>query len=210
MDRGVAVDRAQAIVETIETELMPVPIREVWVYGDIALGLDPIDRLNVYLTKDILLRDEDVPDHPADVKGIGTTVRRVWAQQHPEFIRTNANGYAAPEKCLAAHLLGPNEPVHLEVCNTGFENNVTQRLEGARARGAYEEMLDPRGVCLWSEGQRSGTAFEKLRDGSLVFPTLSEAFVMLGLDEPTATEAAEAVKRYRSTQDGPSVRGDVV
>ena len=36
-----------------------MPVREVWVYGDVALGLDPVERLDVYLTKDILLRGDD-------------------------------------------------------------------------------------------------------------------------------------------------------
>ena len=45
-DRAEAVDRVERLVETVETERMPVPVRELWVYGDLALGLDPIDRLD--------------------------------------------------------------------------------------------------------------------------------------------------------------------
>lgn len=215
MDRSAAVDRVEAIVETVESEPMPVPVREIWVYGEVALGLDPIDRLDVYLTKDVLLRDDD-PERAAEferdvgVKGIGRTVRADWAEAHPEWIRTNDNGYAAPEKCLAAHLLREGEPVHLEVCNSGFEDNVVQRLRGARARGAYEEILDPRGACLWVDGRRSETAFEKLRTGAFVFPTLPDALTMLGMDDGEAREAADVISEYRARQEGTTVRGDVV
>jgi len=212
--REAAVARAEELVETVATETMPVPVREVWVYGDAALGLDPVDRLNVYLTKDVLFHDD--PDRAAEfadshgVEGVGRTVRAEWADRHPEYLRANASGYAAPEKCLAAHLLADDEPVHLEVCNTGFDDNVTQRLEGAVARGNYGEILDPRGACLWAEGRRSAAALEKLRDGEFVFPTLPEALAMLGLDEPEAEAAATALRERRERQEGISVRGDVV
>jgi len=217
--REAAIDRVEAIVETVATETMPVPVREVWVYGDVALGLDPVERLDVYITKDLLFgRDEAAAERFRDshgVEGVGQTVRAEWAQRHPECLRANPSGHVAPEKCLAAHLLEADEPVHLEVCNASFEDNVTQRLEGATARGEYEQLLDPRGVCLWvSDGegnsQRSDDAFEKLRGGELVFPTLSESLSMLGLDSEEATEAADAVRAYRQRQDGRSVRGDVV
>lgn len=215
MDRASALDRVEAIVETVEQETMPVPVREIWVYGDLPLGLDPIERLSIYLTKDLLVRD-DAPEREDEfhdrlgVRGIGKTVRAAWADTHEEYVRTTDSGYVAPEKCLAAHLLPPDQPIHLEVCNTGFEDNVTQRLNGARARDAYEEIIDPRGVCLWIDGQRSSSAFEKLRDGELVFPTLPEALQMLGLDEAEAAEAAAVLRTFRSDQDGTSVRGDVV
>jgi hypothetical protein len=103
-----------------------------------------------------------------------------------------------------------DEPIHLEVCNASFEDNVQQRLKGALARDAYEQILDPRGVCLYAEGQRSESALEKLRGGELVFPTLEASLSMLGLDEGTAAEAADAVKDYRASQTGRTVRGDVV
>ena len=43
-DRTRAVERVEQVVETVETEQMPVPVREVWVFGDVALGLDPGDQ----------------------------------------------------------------------------------------------------------------------------------------------------------------------
>jgi hypothetical protein len=193
---------------------MPVPVREVWVYGDVALGLDPVERVDVYLTKDVLVGGDG--DRAAEfreeygIEGVGETVRADWAEEHPEHLRANAGGYAAPEQCLAAHLLEADEPVHLEVCNASFEDNVTQRLEGALAREAYEHVLDPRGACLWAEGRRSEEAFEKLRDGEYVFPTLAGALEMLGAGDEEADRAAEAVREYRAAQEGSTVRGDVV
>ncbi|GAB3410088.1 hypothetical protein GCM10027435_00360 [Haloparvum alkalitolerans] len=237
MDRETAVDRAASVVETVATETMPVPVREVWVYGDVALGLDPVERLDVYVTKDVLFGGgrsgagaaataggdasatagddgaADATDFEAEygVKGIDSTVRAEWAAAHPEWIRASDNGYAAPEKCLAAHLLdGVTEPVHLEVCNTGFGDNVTQRLRGALAREAYDEVLDPRGVCLWAEGQRDPEAFEKLREGSFAMPTLEAALEGMGADPEAAAAAAEAVTAERAESEGTSVRGDVV
>ena len=204
----------EALVETVETETMPVPVREVWVYGDLALGLDPVERLDVYLTKDLLFHGDG--EHEEEflethgVEGIGKTVSAEWAEKYPGRIRANRNGYAAPERCLAAHLTGEDEPIHLEVCNASFEDNVTQRLRGAMSRENYEEILDPRGVCLWLDGQRSEEAFEKLRDGEFVFPTLAEALGMVGLDEKEANRAAETVREYRNRQQGATVRGDVV
>lgn len=223
MDREAAVDRVESIVETVETETMPVPVREVWVFGDVALGLDPIDRLDVYVTKDILLgggrRSDDDPESPDEpdyearfgVKGIGSTVRAEWAESNPDAIRANENGYAAPEKCLGAHLLGDTrDPIHLEVCNASFGDNVTQRLKGALARDAYEEILDPRGVCLWVDGQRDEEAFEKLRAGSFTMPTLADALGMMGADEAVAETAAATLAEAREAADGASIRGDVV
>jgi hypothetical protein len=216
MERAAAVERVEEIVETVESEPMPVPVREVWVYGDVALGLDPIERLDVYVTKDILFKD--APERAEEFKrshgvdGVGKTVRAAWADEHPDYLRANANGHAAPEKCLAAHLLpdDEDEPVHLEVCNASFDDNVTQRLKGAMAREDYEQILDPRGACLWIEGTRSEDAFEKLRNGEFVLPTLSGALEMLGMEPDEAGEAADAVSAYRERQQGATVRGDVV
>lgn len=213
-DRERAIERIEGLVETVESETMPVPVREIWVFGDVALGLDPLDRLDVYVTKDILLADdadseqEFVDSH--SIAGVGKTVRAEWAREYPEHLRATTSGYAAPEKCLAAHLLEEDEPIHLEVCNASFEDNVTQRLEGAKARNNYEDLLDPRGVCLWLDGQRSENAFEKLRAGEFVLPTLPDAFEMLGLDETEAAEAAAEVEQFRERQSGVSVRGDIV
>jgi len=213
-DRSEAIDRVERLVETVETERMPVPIREVWVYGDLALGLDPLDRLDVYLTKDLLFGRDDGQEEAFreshGIEGVGKTVRAEWARSHPENLRATTSGHVAPERCLAAHLLRDDEPIHLEVCNASFEDNVTRRAKGAKARGEYETVLDPRGVCLWLDGTRSDDALGKLRDGELVFPTLPEALTMLGLDEQEAAVAAEAVERFRTQRDGRSVRGDVV
>jgi len=214
LDRSAAIDRLDELVETVASDPMPVPIREIWVFGDAALGLDPVERLDVYLTKDLLFgRDTDRDEEyqaSHGVEGVGTTVDADWAEEFPEYVRANANGHAAPEKCLAAHLVDDGEPIHLEVCNTGFEDNVTQRLKGARAREDYTQILDPRGACVWLDGQRSAEAFEKLREGEYVFPTLSGALEMLGMDEGEAKEAADVVRDYRAAQDGATVRGDVV
>jgi hypothetical protein len=215
MDRDAALDHVERIVERVETEETPVPVREVWVYGDVALGLDPIDRLDVYLTKDMLMRGDRsrADEFEADygVKGVGSSVRASWAAANPDYLRTNDNGYAAPERCLAAHLLdGLDGEIHLEVCNASFDDNVTQRLKGAVARDAYEEILDPRGVQLWAEGRRDETAFERLRAGEFPFPTLAAALEMLGLDESEAEAASDAVTDYRASQSGRTVRGDVV
>jgi len=214
MDRSEALDRATEIVDAVETERMPVPVREVWVYGDVALGLDPIDRLDVYLTKDVLFggeadREQEFVDSHG-IEGVGKSVRADWADEHPEYLRANANGHAAPEKCLAAHLLEDDEPIHLEVCNASFEDNVTRRLEGAKARSSWEQLLDPRAACLWAEGTRSDEAMRKLRESELPFPTLSESLKMLGLDEGEAEDAAKALHEWRAEQEGATVRGDVV
>ena len=218
LSREAAVARLHDIVGTVASERMPVPVREVWVYGDVVLGMDPVERLDVYLTKDLLFKD--APDREAEfeerlgVSGVGKTVSAAWAEAHPEYVRANANGHAAPEKCLAAHLLEDGEPVHLEVCNTGFENNVTQRLKGARVREDYTQLLDPRAACLWVDteegGRRSEEAFRKVAAGEFVFPTLPAALEMLGMDEPEAGEAADELRAYQAAQEGVTVRGDVV
>ena len=222
--RGEAVDRLEELVDTVASERMPVPVREVWAVGDVALGLDPVERLDVYLTKDVLMRDDSAgadddanadvdPDDLAaeyGVEGIGKSVRADWAAEHPEYLRANANGHAAPEKCLAAHLLGDDEPIHLEVCNSPFEDNVTQRLRGAKLREDYTQLLDPRGVCLWADGTKSDEAFRKLRESELALPTLSSALEMLGLEAGEAEDAAQALHAWREQQEGVTVRGDVV
>ncbi|QLH81645.1 DUF7095 family protein [Halosimplex pelagicum] len=214
LSREEAVARVEDLVARVDEEPMPVPVREIWVFGDAALGLDPVERLDIYLTKDILVGGDDSDTEPDEltlgVDGIGETVRADWAAEHTEHVRTNANGYAAPEKCLAAHLVDDDEPVHLEVCNASFDDNVTQRLEGALATGDYENILDPRGACLWVDGQRSEEAFRKLRDGDFVLPTLSGALEMLGAEPDVAEEAADALRAYRERQEGATVRGDVV
>ena len=216
LERERAVGRVAEIVDTVEDERMPVPVREVWVYGDLALGVDPVSRVDVYLTKDVLLGDdpddaggEDRADSHG-IEGVGSTVRADWAVEYPEYLRANAGGYAAPEKCLAAHLLEADEPVHLEVCNASFEDNVTQRLRGAQARGDYTQLLDPRGVCLWVDGQRSTEAFRKLRAGEFALPTLEMALGMLGMDTGEAATAADELTAWRETKEGVTVRGDVV
>jgi hypothetical protein len=214
MERERAVDRLETLVDRVASEPMPVPVREVWAFGDVALGLDPVDRLDVYLTKDVIMGgDADAAaafEAEYGVKGVGTTVDAEWAEAHPDRVRTSDNGYAAPEKCLAAELVEDDEPIHLEVCNAGFEDNVRQRLKGALARDAYEEVLDPRGVCLWVDGERDDEAFDRLRDASLAMPTLPAALGMLGADEEAANEAADVLTQRRAEQEGASVRGDMV
>lgn len=215
--RDEAVSRLRSVIEAIETGAMPVPVREVWAFGDVVLGADPVDRLRVYLTKDLLFKD--APEHEAEfeerlgVSGVGKTVSAAWADAYPEHVRANANGHVAPEKCLAAHLFEADEPVHLEVCNTGFENNVRQRLEGASARGDYTQLLDPRAACLWVDtdggGETSEEAFRRLEAGEFVFSTLPVAFESLGMDAEEAETAAETL-RGRRNDGGVTVRGDVV
>jgi len=214
LHRDAALDRVEQLIETVDDDPMPVPVREIWVYGDVALGLDPIDRLDIYLKKDIRLRgDKDAAEayyEQHGIKGVGQSVSAEWAERFPEYVRANDSGHAAPEKCLAAHLLGDNEPIHLEVCNASFDENVTQRLRGALARESYEQILDPRGVCLWVDSQWDDDLLGKLRGGELPFPTLSGALEQMGVDSETATEAAETVSHYRTEQTGATVRGDVI
>ncbi len=219
MELATAVDRLEEIVDRVEREPMPVPVREVWTFGDVTLGLDPIQRLDVYVTKDVIMGgDTDAAaefEAEYGIKGVGTTVDAAWARANPDRVRTSDNGYAAPEKCLAAELVdgvdaSGDEPIHLEVCNASFDDNVTQRFKGALAREAYEDALDPRGVCLWVDGQRDDEALTKLRDAAFPMPTLSDAFGMLGADESAAEAAAAALETRRAEQDGPSVRGDMV
>ncbi|GAD52101.1 hypotheical protein [Halarchaeum acidiphilum MH1-52-1] len=212
MDRDVALNHVGDVLDAVSDDRLPVPVTECWVYGEVALGKDPLTRLDVYVTKDLLLGGEPAPDLDAEygVEGIGRTVDAAWARAHPEWVRTDDSGYVAPEKCLAAQLLPEDEPVHLEVCNTGFERNVTQRADGARARERYEQVIDPRGVCLYAEGRRDDGALEKLRESALAFPTLPEALTMLGFDESEAADAAAAMRAHEAEQEGATVRGDVV
>ena len=214
MDRTSALTRIETLLDTVETGPLPVPVREVWVYGDLALGLDPIDRLDVYVTKDLLLGGDaeagDAFETDHGVRGVGTSVSAEWAAEHPELVRTGAGGRAAPEKCLAAYLLPDDEPTHLEVCNAPFEQNVRRRLDAALDRDAYDQVIDPRGVCLYAEGRRSDSALDKLRGSDLAFPTLPESLSMLGADEDAAAAAANAIATARTSQSGRSVRGDVV
>jgi len=215
MDRHAAVDRIERLLDTIDSDPMPVPIREVWVFGDLALGMDPVDRLQVYLTKDLLLRDDDPGANDQfeaeyGVSGVGRTVRADWARRYPEFIRANDAGHVAPERCLAAHLTDGDEPIHLEVCNSGFEDNVTQRLAAAEETEAYEQLLDPRAACLWVDGERSATALARLRAGDLVLPTLANALEIMGPDPEAAETAAEELRTYHHNQSGATVRGEIV
>ena len=214
MERTQAIDWVETLLATVETEPTAVPVREVWVYGDVALGLDPIDRLNVYVTKDLQLRsDEEAAaafSEEYGIDGVGSVVSAEWAREYPEYLRANDAGYAAPERCLAAQLVPDDEPIHLEVCNAPFDQNVTRRLEVALDRDAYEQVLDPRGVQLWADGQRADDSLEKLRAGELPFPTLEDSFQMLDADSDTASAIADAITERRASQDGASVRGDVV
>jgi len=164
MDREQAVARLETLVDRVERETMPVPVREVWAFGDVALGLDPVERLDVYLTKDVIMGgDSDAAANFAaeyGVKGVGTSVHAEWAEAHPDRVRTSDNGYAAPRSASRPNWSttarrgasgsrakpDDSEPIHLEVCNASFEDNVRQRLKGALARDAYEEVLDPRGA----------------------------------------------------------------
>jgi hypothetical protein len=111
-------------------------------------------------------------------------------------------------------LLAPapdDDPIHLEVCNASFDDTVTQRLRGALARDAYDEVIDPRGVCLWVDGERDTAAMERLRAGTFAMPTLPAALEMLGVDEEaTAERIADAIATARAEQATTSVRGDMV
>ena len=188
--RDAAVDRLRRLVETLETDRLPVPVRAVWVYGDAALGMDPVDRLGVYLTKDLLFKNapgrEPAFAERLGVEGVGKTVSAAWAEEHPDRVRADDDGHVAPERCLAAHLFEADDPVHLEVSNSGFEDEVGRRVETARETGEYGRLLDPRAACLWVDGDDGGTtseeAFRKLADGAFVFPTLSMALETLGMD----------------------------
>ena len=217
MDRTDAVDRIEGILDNIESDPLPVPVREIWVFGELALGLDPISRLDVYIRKDMLFASElSDPSREAEfedeygIAGIGTTINPDWAAAYPDRIEASANGYAAPERCLASHLSRADDPIHFEICNASFEQNVTQRLKGARTRNAWEEVLDPRAVCLWKDGEPSQTATDRLRTGEYVFPPLAAALEMLGLDEAEAEAAANAITAFRESSNGVSIRSDVL
>ena len=214
MEREAALDRVVSILDDIESDPMPVPLREIWVYGDVALGLNPVDRLDVYLTKDLLMDDDQEAAasfrESHGVRGVGGSVSAVWAESFPDLVRTNDAGYAAPARCLAAHLLRADDPVHLEVCNASFDDNVTRRLEAALAREAYDDVLDPRGVRIWADGVRADDRIDRLRDGELPFPTLPEALSMLGVDSDRAASIAATVREQKRDPEGASVRSEVV
>ena len=81
------------------------------------------------------------------VEGACETVSAVWSRATPNRVRVDDDGHAAPEWYLAAHLFGDDEPIHLEVSNTGFENESSRRVEAARAREGHGRLLDPRAAC---------------------------------------------------------------
>ena len=73
--------------------------------------------------------------------------RAAWAERHPNRARPDDDGHAAPERCLAAHPFGDDDPVHPKVSDTGFEDEVSRRVEAARAREGYGRLLDPQAAC---------------------------------------------------------------
>jgi hypothetical protein len=210
MDRIAGVEIINGALKAVRAGDVPVPVTELWVYGDLALGLDPMHRMDVYVRKELLLDPRSGSVEHTEVRGIGETVDAEWAHRHPEALRTNAAGYAAPERCLAAQLIPADLPVHLEVCNAGFEHNVRQRLQIAIDRDDPSSVIDPRAVCLYAEGTVADNALPKLREGEYVFPPLAEALEMLGATETFAKEAATAIAEARQSTEGRSVRADVV
>ncbi|MFB6124780.1 MAG: hypothetical protein ABEJ59_02325 [Halanaeroarchaeum sp.] len=171
MDRIAAVDRLETIVEIVATESLPVDVTEVWVYGDLALGHDPVERLDVFFSTDA--------------------------------------GADATHEALADRFLPGPVPTHLELCNLGFEESVRRRVDQATATGTFGMLLDPRAAAVWIDGVRDDEAVEKLRGGELAFPTLPEAFAMLGMDEKTAETAADVVAAERVESAGHSVHSNV-
>ena len=142
-------------------------------------------------------------------------------------VRADDDDHAAPGWCLAAHFFDDDDPVHLEVSNSGFEDEVRRRVETARATGEYGRLLDPRAACPWvnspagdaSEsasasdgdgGTTSEEAFRRLADGTFVFPSPSMALETLDVDERAAETAAEGLRERRREREGLTVRGDVV
>jgi len=113
MDREQAVARLETLVDRVERETMPVPVREVWAFGDVALGLDPVERLDVYLTKDVIMGgDSDAAANFAaeyGVKGVGTSVHAEGAQRTLTACARATTGTPPPEKCLAAELVDDSE-----------------------------------------------------------------------------------------------------
>ena len=210
MDRTEGVEIITHALAAVEAGDVPVPVTELWVYGDLALGLDPMHRMDIYVRKELLLEPSDPAPAGSEVRGIGETVDAAWAQRHPDAVRTNAAGFAAPERCLAAQLVPADAPVHLEVCNAGFEHNVRQRLQIAVDRDDPTAVIDPRAVCLFAEDTTASEAIGRLTDGAYVFPPLAEALEMLGAPPAFATEAAAAIGEDRRAAVGRSVRADVV
>jgi len=214
MDRDAAVDRVEELVDTVVDEELPVPVREVWVYGDVALGLDPVERLDVYLTKDILLRGDDA-DRAAEfereygVKGSGRRCARRGPTTTPSTSGRTTTATSRPSSVSPPTSSTTTNP-STSRCATRA-SRTTSPSDWRRARdGELRAGARPRGVCLWVEGQRSEDAFEKLRSGELVFPTLAGALEMLGMDETEAETAAAAVEERRERSEGMTVRGDVV
>ncbi|ERH10384.1 MAG: hypothetical protein J07HX64_02157 [halophilic archaeon J07HX64] len=90
-------DRVEPPAETDETERLPVSVRGVWVFGDPAPGFDPVGRLEVHPTKNILLtgssgrEGEFTETH--GVRGIGRTVRVRWVDRYPSVWGRAATPY---------------------------------------------------------------------------------------------------------------------
>lgn len=202
---GIDRERAVAIIERLLDRAsgpLPVPLREIWIAGDIAVGLDPVPRVDLYLTKDLLFKDS--PDREAEfeeqygVSGVGKSVRAAWAEANPELLRTDDTGYVDPAACLVAHLLPDDDelPFRVTVSNTGFERAVTERLAKFDA-GADTRPLDPRAALLWADEGDGGTVSEsarrKLRDNEFVFATLERALAMVD-EESDAEAAADAIR----------------
>jgi len=165
---------------------MPVPVREVWALGDVALGLDPVERLDVYVTKDILLRDDSEPSaSSADGDGDGSDLETRFRdspmasrasarpsgptgpREYPPAPASQRQRSRRPEQCLAAHLLGDDEPIHLEVCNSSFEDNVTSGFAGRSCamitRSCSIPAASVSGPTAPEARRRSGSSRERAR-----------------------------------------------
>lgn len=216
--RETAVETIERIVSAIESDPMPVPVSELWAYGDVVVGLDPVPRVELYLSKDLLFKDspeaEPAFEESHGIAGVGKTVAADWARRFPQHLRGTDEGHADPVRCLGAQLLAPDQPVHLEVGNASFENSVRQRLRRARESGDWERVLDPRAACLWATtedgGQRSPEALERLLTGSVAVPTLARSLRMLDVEETAIDAATSAIGRSRDAGSGASVSGDIV
>ncbi|MDZ7745238.1 MAG: hypothetical protein U5K28_01440 [Halobacteriales archaeon] len=202
---GIDRERAVATIERMldqASDSLPVPLREIWVAGDIVVGLDPVPRVEIYLTKDLLFKDS--PEREAefeeryDISGVGKSVRAEWAEANPELLRADESGYVDPAACLVAHLLSDteDEPFRVTVSNTSFERAVPKRL-AKFDDGNDTRPLDPRAALLWADEGDGGTvsesALEKLRDNEFVFATLEQALAMVDEDVGTGA-AADAIR----------------
>ena len=216
---GIDRERAVATIERMldrASDPLPVPLREIWVAGDIVVGLDPVPRVDIYLTKELLFKDN--PEREAEfeekygISGVGKSVRAEWADEHPDLLRADDSGYVDPAACLVAHLLPDTDdlPIRVTVSNTGFERAVPKRL-GKFDDGDDTLPLDPRAALLWADegdgGTVSSSALEKLRDNEFVFATLEQALAMV--DDDADTEAAADAIRGVGT-DGRTIESDVV